>query len=134
MTRRTPRRAAVALALLLLPGCDDHLVGARGVDLPCDRDPPLTWETFGRGHLAEHCTGCHSGYLASARQREGAPPGIDFDTWEDLLRHADRVWVRGVRQGGMPPGGGPDQQEQQLFEEWMACEVLPAAGFHPGAL
>jgi len=122
------------LLLLLVAGCDDHLVGVHGIEVPCDRDPPLTFENFGRAHLSAHCTGCHSGYLDTPAEREDAPAGVDLDTWEDLLAHADRVWVRAVSQGGMPPGGGPDQEEQRLFEEWMACEVLPAAGIYPGAL
>lgn len=96
--------------------------------LPCDRQPPLTWENFGRGHMHKHCTGCHSAYLETLEEREDATPGVDFNTWPDTVQWAGRIWDRSVILGNMPPGGGPDAQEQQLFEEWMRCEVLPAAG------
>lgn len=121
------------LLLLALFACDDHLLGVHGSDLPCDREPPLTWENFGEGHLAKHCTGCHSTYLETPDARENAPLGVDFDTWQGTLDWADRIWERTVVIGGMPPGGGPDAQEQLLFEEWMDCEVLPAAGLSGGA-
>ena len=26
----------------------------------CDRDPPLSYDNFGRGFLEKQCTGCHS--------------------------------------------------------------------------
>lgn len=120
------------LLLLLLVGCDDHLLGTHGQPVSCDRDPPLTWETFGEGFLNKHCTGCHSSYLEDPRMRENAPPDVDLDTWPLAVAWGDRIWERAIERGDMPPGGGPDQLERALLEEWLACEVLPAASVHGG--
>ena len=121
-------RLLVSTTLLLL-ACDDHLIGvAEGPDLACDREPPLTWENFGQGHLQTHCTGCHSSYLDTPFEREDAPADVNLDTWDDVLLWADRIYERAVVTQDMPPGGGPDELERAMFDEWMTCEVLPAAG------
>ncbi len=112
---------------LAFGGCDDHLLGVGEYStLSCVRDPPLTYENFGRGFLAKWCTGCHSSLLRP-EQRNLAPVGIDFDTWDGVLAWADRIEERGVPdQGGMPPSGGAGGEDRALFGEWLHCEVLPA--------
>lgn len=89
----------------------------------CLRDPPLTWDNFGKGHLDKHCNGCHSS-LVRDDQRNLAPVGVDFDSYGEAVFWADRIWERGVVQVSMPPGGGPSTEELDRFEEWMLCEVL----------
>lgn len=104
---------------LLLVGCDN----AEPVDDPCSSEPALTWENFGKGHLDKHCNGCHSSQIRP-EQRNNAPVGVDFDTWDKTVQFGERIWIRGGETLDMPPGGGPSEDELRLFEEWMHCEVL----------
>lgn len=73
--------------------------------------------------MDKHCNGCHSSQLRP-EIRNGAPPGVDFDTFEDTVFWRERIWVRAVEQVSMPPGGGPGPEELARFEEWMLCDVF----------
>ncbi|MEZ4317712.1 MAG: hypothetical protein R3F61_09410 [Myxococcota bacterium] len=109
-------------------GCDDVVFNGRSPSYAsCLRDPPLTWENYGKGHMDKHCNGCHSSLLVREELRNGAPLGIDFDTWEGNLQWADRIYQRGAVEVSMPPGGGPSTEELRLLEEWLLCDVLPAS-------
>lgn len=91
----------------------------------CDRDPPLTYDNFGRGFLGVHCAGCHSA-LNPDGHRKGAPAGVDLDTYEGLLNWAYRTEARALGDNpGMPPGGGPGPDELARLEEWLQCSVFP---------
>jgi hypothetical protein len=109
--------------------CDDHLLGdAVPIGVSCLRDPPLTYENFGDGILDRHCNSCHSVYTRQG-QRGDAPLGVDFDTWEDTLDWAERIYVRAVDTRDMPPSGGTMVPEERVkLEEWFRCEVFPALG------
>ncbi len=112
-----------------MAGCDDVVFNGREPNFAsCLRDPPLNWDNFGKGHMDKHCNGCHSSLLDRQELRNGAPPGVDFDTYEGNLIWADRIYERAAIQVSMPPGGGPSADELRLFEEWMLCEVLPDSG------
>ncbi|MEQ1571502.1 MAG: hypothetical protein ABMA64_38095 [Myxococcota bacterium] len=109
------------------PGCDDHLIGrAAPVGTGCTREPPLTYENFGKALIARHCGSCHSDFVRGA-QRGAAPLGVDFNQWEYVLEWADRIDVR-VEELTMPPTGTMVQLERDLLGEWMQCEVFPALG------
>lgn len=89
----------------------------------CGREPPLTWANFGEGFMTKHCTGCHSSLLPEP-MREGAPVGVDFDTYAAVLDWAPRIEATALGEApAMPPGGGPGADELALLEEWLACEV-----------
>ena len=103
---------------LLGCGASDESGGA------CDRDPPLTYTNFGQGFIGRHCAGCHSSLLPEDH-RNGAPLGIDLDTLEGVQKWAERVRVRTVpADGGMPPGGGPTEEERAMVAEWLECSLL----------
>lgn len=108
--------------ILLLLGC----TGAPAEDTACDRDPPLDYAGFGQGWMSKHCVGCHSS-LIREEQREGAPVGVDLDTWEGVLQYAERIEVRTIDTRDMPPGGGPSEEERALLLEWLTCAVYPEA-------
>lgn len=113
MTRRLP-------ALLLLVACAEE-------PEVCGHEPALTYESFGRGFMEGYCTGCHSSIIPP-NQRNQAPPDVNLDTYEGVLLWADRVQQQtDPRFPTMPPGGGPTTPEYELFQEWLACEVLPDA-------
>ena len=94
----------------------------------CDRDPPLSYDNFGRGFLEKQCTGCHSSLLR-AEQRNDAAVGIDLNSYRDALMWAERIQARVLdpEVPTMPPGGGPSADELILLDEWLQCELLPAA-------
>jgi hypothetical protein len=113
-------------ALLVFTACG----GPEDTDPLCDRGVPLTYESFGRGFLDTHCNGCHSSIIAPA-QRNGAPTGIDFDTYEGVLQFSERLEVRVIAAAvddddatnPMPPGGGPTAEELAMLHEWLSCDV-----------
>ena len=105
--------------ILVLLACGEG--GDDSATETCGRTPPLTYENFGQGFLRSHCTGCH-GVLLPEEQREGAPLGVDFDTWGDVLNWAERIEIRTAEET-MPPGGGPSAEERAKLAEWMACDV-----------
>lgn len=106
--------------ILLLFSC----VGAGGDTAgACDRDPPLDYLTFGKAFVQTHCTGCHSS-LVREDQRNDATVGVDLDTYDDVVRWAERIRVRTVEVQDMPPGGGPSDEERELLAEWLDCGVI----------
>ena len=115
------------LSLGILTGCDDLLLGHDGTfTANCDRDPPLTYENFGQAYLGKWCTGCHSS-LVRQNQRSGAPLGVDFDTYADVLAWAAEIDEAAVQTDYMPPGGGASQAESGALGEWLRCQVYPDA-------
>lgn len=111
-----------------LPACDDHVIGQSApFVLTCLRDPPLTYENFGRALLNRHCNSCHSQDVRG-NQRGGAPEGVDFDDWEMVLSWADRIEARTL-DSTMPPSGGTlIAEERARLAEWLRCEVMPTLG------
>jgi hypothetical protein len=108
--------------------CDDHLIGdAVPIGLGCTRDPPLTYDNFGKAILKRHCGACHSDFVRE-EQRGMAPLGIDFNKWEYVLEWADRIEVRAVEELTMPPTGTMTPIEREMLGEWMRCDVLPQIG------
>ena len=94
----------------------------------CQHDPPLSYANFGKGYIDFHCIGCHSADLPQTH-RVGAPLGVDFNTYDDVLNWAERIEARGTRFYAepitMPPGGGPTPSELDRFESWLTCSVFP---------
>ncbi len=123
----SPRLRWIAFAALpwLLAGCDDHLYGTSTSG--CAADPPLTWENFGNAFLDDRCNGCHSSFY-TGEDRSGAPEGVDFDTWAGVLQWADRIYARSVESQTMPPADGISPSDRVMLEQWLKCEVFPAAG------
>ncbi len=127
-----------ALVMLLgLAGCkgddpaptqvDPQPTGDTGTALACD---DVSWESTGQPFLSTWCTACHSSELASG-ERFGAPVGIDFDTYADVLALAALVEASAVgSEARMPPVGGGSDDDKALFGRWLACG-LPGAPDEP---
>ena len=118
---------AVVFSATVTVACGVDKSDSAGVDGPdCSRTPALTWDNFGKGHMDKHCNGCHS-VLIPEYQRQGAPGGVDFNTYGDVLEWHDRIIARGTRdvldEPTMPPGGGPSDLELQMLLEWLECET-----------
>lgn len=80
-----------------------------------------TWEGWAEGFLRTWCTSCHSSGLALG-QRYGAPLGVDFDTYEGVVAHADRILATATGvEPRMPPVGVASLSERERLEAWLAC-------------
>ena len=63
----------------------------------CDRAPALTYQNFGKGYMDLHCNGCHSSLLPE-QHRVGAPVGVSFDTYKEVMDWLDRIEARGANE------------------------------------
>lgn len=98
--------------LLLLAGC-----GAES--RLCADAPVTTYDNFGAGFLTQSCATCHA---STTLDRNGAPPGVVFDTEEDVWAQADRILA--VTAGDaptMPPQGGVTEDDRYRLEVWLTC-------------
>lgn len=80
----------------------------------------LTYESFGQSFLDDHCQRCHA---SASGDRNGAPSAYAFDTRDDVIEWADRIYARSAASNtSMPPGpDGPAIEERDLLAEWLAC-------------
>lgn len=111
---------SLLLAALTLAGCS----GEPSDTAPCTREPALNWQNFGQPFMQAYCDSCHSSLLRED-QRQGAPMGIDLDSYADAVRWAPRIRARVLlpEPPEMPPGGGPTTDELALLDEWLSCAV-----------
>ena len=117
---------AIAVAVLaVVPACDDS-GGEAPETVDCDRQPPLDWDNFGEGFFALHCTSCHSAKNSDV-QRSGAPIGLDFDSYSQVVREVSRIETETAGpDAAMPPSGGePTEAELTMLREWLECAVWP---------
>ncbi len=88
---------------------------------PCPEDSVLSYDDFGGPFVLSFCAGCHASGLPEG-ERQGAPAFSNFDTLEDIRAAAARMWARsGDHNVTMPPEGGPDPLDREMFGEWLAC-------------
>jgi uncharacterized membrane protein len=68
--------------------------------------------------LDTNCTGCHASDKQGA-DRNGAPVGINFDTYADAKANATRANSR-IQAGTMPPGGSAlSVEDKAFFQTWL---------------
>ncbi len=99
----------VALSLMVSPGCGDDTATT-----DCSNAP-----TFSEVTLFQSCTGCHATTLEGA-DRNGAPAGIDFDTYAAASQNAEHG-LDEVEEGAMPPSGSVSDEEIQGLKDWINC-------------
>jgi len=119
-----------AALLVCAPACDDEEpeeepIGGTVDDgglAPCDEQPVITYDTFGRGFLSTYCDGCHG---SAANDRQGAPAEVVFDTREGADEYADRILARSAPPDGaaatMPPVGGVTPEDTERLTVWLTC-------------
>lgn len=110
--------------LVLAAACTSTGSGAT-----CPSTNPPTYASFGRAFMQTYCTGCHS---QLARDRHGAPPGLDFDTEAQLRAHAVAIDAEAAagpdaENTDMPDLTGPVRVAPTIAErvrlgELLACE------------
>jgi len=80
----------------------------------------LTYENYGQPYLLTWCVPCHSSELTE-EERQDAPLDANYETLQGVLDHLDKIEVLAVNSDEMPPVGGPEEEEQELFGEWILC-------------
>jgi uncharacterized membrane protein len=122
---RDPMRMRLATAVLALAlggaACGDSSSGIE--EYPCPQGgTKLTYESFGKTFMADHCERCHG---ASVKERNGAPGNYVFDTHEQVIDHKDRIFARAAGDNdSMPPGpDDPPEAEREHLAEWLACDA-----------
>ena len=127
------RHAIIAAAALAACDAHDHAHDHRHPEVSsgatCPEGSALTWETFGKAFMVEHCAPCHAAGLVGA-ERQGAPAGHDLDTLGGALAmgawHLDAVAGAGslATNTAMPPASFPSQpslEARRQLAEWLAC-------------
>jgi uncharacterized membrane protein len=115
----------VFVALLVsATGCTSTPSGAA-----CPTDNAVTYDNFGRDFMQTYCLGCHS---VNATNRHGAPDDQNYDTLDDIRRHAAEIDGEAAKgpnatNSAMPELGGtvharPSDQERELLGQFLACE------------
>ncbi len=109
---------------LAIAGCGDKVDPLTAFDDPNgEEDGPVTYMADIKSILDDYCIGCHS-ITKEGFERQGAPVGVDFDTYEDAADWADPANQR-IQGGTMPPGGqGLSQEERALFQRWIDDGLL----------
>ena len=100
----------------------------------CPTGSVLTWENFGEAFLLSHCTGCHSSQLDGSGpppgNRQGAPVGIDFDTYELTREFAVQIYNQAADTNAlMPPKDNipvdnpVSVDDREALGDWVACNM-----------
>lgn len=90
-------------------------------DYPCPKEgTKLTYDSFGRGFMAQNCQTCHGQPTAD---RKGAPEGFDFGSLDAVRDKKARIFSRAAADNvTMPPGpDDPPGAERDKLAEWLAC-------------
>jgi uncharacterized membrane protein len=111
--------AVAVAALALVAACGS---GVTTIDeYPCPpQGTPLTYDDFGRDWLNANCQVCHG---QPSKDRNGAPPEVDFHSRDDVVKYKDRIFARAAANNtSMPPGpDDPPEKERYELADWLAC-------------
>lgn len=101
-------------------GCDDGGSGGSTVDCSTVKGFSELSGAFSK------CTTCHSTTLTTATDRQAAPVGYDYDTYEAAKQFPDAITEQ-VEDDEMPFDPSPDltAQEKTDMLTWAACETPP---------
>jgi uncharacterized membrane protein len=120
-------KTIASLLFFTLTACTSAGSGAS-----CPTADAPTYGGFARAFFGKYCTACHS---ATARDRHGAPPGLDFDTEAEIARRASAIDAEAAAgpdgaNTDMPDLGGPvlvapSLAEREHLGQFLACERRP---------
>jgi uncharacterized membrane protein len=98
-----------ALALVLALGACSSPTGST-----CPPTDPPTYATFGQAFVEDFCLDCHS---AHSTNRHGAPGDLNFDTEDEIRRHAEDI--------DSEAAAGPDATNTSMPEKSPNVQTLP---------
>jgi uncharacterized membrane protein len=105
---------------VVLLGCAPDESAADSAD-PCADAPVLSWADAGEPLLLEHCSTCHA---STATDRYGAPEGVVFDRYDDVIAHRARLLaVLESQPARMPPVMPIPEDDRLLLVSWLRCDV-----------
>jgi len=104
----------VALAGLLVGGCGEK---QDPIGPGADIEGEVTYGEHIMPILDANCISCHAADKQGAA-RNGAPVGVDCDSYEDAAASADRANAQ-IQSGAMPVGGELSDLERSLFQAWV---------------
>lgn len=116
----------LALAAVLLAGCDDYVLFGPPTETACPPSSTLTYESFGKEFMEDYCTKCHDSDLRGS-DRNGAPSFHDFDTVfgiRAVSNHIDETAAAGpaaINEGMPREAPFPTLDERYQLGEWVAC-------------
>lgn len=97
----------------------------------CAANSTLTYENFGKAYFLTWCNGCHSSSLEN-KDRADAPNNVNFDTLQDIRKHANRIYKRSVEgDNTMPPSIVLSHEQKKLLGEWLSCGAPSNKGSLP---
>jgi len=102
--------------IVILPSCGDKMDPIAEFD---DSGLPdqVTYGENIQTLIEQNCTMCHAQSIQGA-DRQGAPVGVDLDTFQRAVEWAERSNIR-IQAGTMPPAGGLSSYERSLFQKWI---------------
>jgi len=106
----------VALASACVLGCGEKQ-DPEGGDDDVDVDGGVTYTEHVAPILDASCISCHAGHLEGA-DRNGAPVGVNFDTYEAAVESGDAANTR-IQAGSMPPSGPLSDDDKAIFQHWV---------------
>lgn len=86
----------------------------------CATAPAVTWDNWGRGFFRTWCGACHS---ATAQERNGAPEAVDLETVAQVRALRSSIHRSVLEDHTMPLGGGIPEEDLQLLEVFLSCEL-----------
>lgn len=110
--------------LLVVGGCSDKDDPVSPVEEEVGGSLPdtVTYLTNMKSLFDSRCTSCHA-TTRSGSARNGAPAGVNFDTYTLARTNAVRGNTR-VQAGTMPPTGSLPQSERARFQKWLDQGLL----------
>ncbi len=128
LVRKTTMITGTLVLVVVMCGCNSTPTNGGGGDGNDNDSAPctdLTYANFAEGFMTAYCTECHSSALMVA-DRQGAPEGVDFDSLAGVEAQLDRIRVRAVEDGTMPPSTAaatPTAGELDQLAEWIDCDA-----------
>lgn len=101
---------STAICFLLACGGGASSTGIDIANLTCPPDSTLTYESYGRLAVQEHCLSCHAG-KESPR----------LDNVERIRTHARAILDAAVATTAMPADADMTFAEREMLGEWLAC-------------
>jgi len=87
----------------------------------CPPDSMVTWRNHAKPLIDTWCTNCHS-TLLSGGDRQGAPDGLNFDSYLGVYAYRDRIRLLATGDDPfMPPAGGIPDIDRERLREWIDC-------------